>query len=164
MYSPLFVQRHCMESFMFSCRLTPCIFSHKTTYSCISCAVWWDNMCEIHRLSCIAFWTEIFFLFAFWNNVGARLLAVVPLIQDDVQNCAVFPYPNVTAIEAAKSSQSRLSHDSSSSFQAWSLCFHWNQSHRNLSAFAKRSSSRIPSPPFPLGQQVVGQFTKECPP
>lgn len=155
-----------MESSMLSCRLTLLnyFFSQKATYSCIYCAVWMGIMCEIHGLSLRAFWTKIFFLFVFWNNVGTRLLAIVPSIQDDVQNCAVFLSPKVTTMETANSSRSRWLHGRSSPFQAHSLCFYWNQSHRNLSALTKHSNSRIPSPPFPLGQQVVDQFTRECPP
>jgi hypothetical protein len=35
--------------------------------------------------------------------------------------------------------------------------------HLNLSALAKRSRPKIPSPPFVFGRHVIGQFTIECP-
>ena len=104
------------------------------------------------------------FLFAFCKRDGARLRGVVPWIHDDVQNRAVFLSPMVTTVEAANRSWSHLSQGTSILFHARSLCFHLNHNHRNLSAWAKRSKSKIPSPPLSLGRQVVGQFTNECPP
>jgi hypothetical protein len=35
-------------------------------------------MCPIHLLSCSAFWTMMFFLLAFLNNVGAMFWRVCP--------------------------------------------------------------------------------------
>lgn len=57
-------------------------------------------ICKIHLLSCRAFRTEIIFLFAFWNRDGVRFFAVAPSIHDDVQNCAVFPSPKATTMDA----------------------------------------------------------------
>jgi hypothetical protein len=47
--------------------------------------------------------------------------------------------------------------------KAYHACFHLIHNHLSLSARAKHSRSRMPRPLRPLGAQVVGQLTKQCP-
>ena len=57
-------------------------------------------MWSIHLLFSRAFSTEIFFLCVFRNKLGAIVFAEAPLIHDEVQNKAVFPWPIFTTVDA----------------------------------------------------------------
>ena len=162
-YSPSAVKCHIMLSSLLASSWTCYTASHSRTYSWISAVDRIGVMWEIQVLSCIAFCTMTFFLLAFLNKVGTKLLEAIPCIHDEVQNLVVLPSPIVTIVDAAKRSLSRPSHGSSNLFHALFFWCHWNHSQRRRSAHAKRSKSRIPSPPLILGRQDVAQLTIECP-
>jgi len=70
-YSPSTVHHHRILSSLSSWSWVCPIASHSMTYSLISCAVLNGVIREIHGLSCKAFLTDRFFLFAFLYKVGA---------------------------------------------------------------------------------------------
>lgn len=91
-------------------------------------------------------------------------MGACPLIQCENQKLSFSPLPIVTRVEAWKRALSVLSQGTSSPAHGLSTCFQRNHSHLSLKALAKRSSSRIPSPPRSLGAQVDGQLTRQWPP
>lgn len=91
-------------------------------------------------------------------------LGVLPLIQLDCQKLVLSPFPTLMIVDALNKSLSLLSQGMSRSTHGLSTCFHLNQSHLNLSARAKRSRSKTPSPPRYFGVHTVGQLTRQWPP
>jgi hypothetical protein len=150
-YSPSAVHLQIMLSSLLVSSWICCTTSHSWTYFWSSSSERIGVIWEIHLLSCKAFCTVICFLLVFLNKFGAKLLGDIPCTHDEVQNLAVLPSPIMTIVDAAKRSRSWLSHGRPSLFHALSFWRHWNHNHRSLSARAKRSKSKILSPPLIFG-------------
>lgn len=157
------LRRHRMLSSLSSSDVIFLTTSQRLTNALISWAVCMGILCWIQWLSLIALWSVSFFHFAFRNRIGIMFCAVLPSTHDDVQNVVVCPFPISTTVDAANNAWSFESQCRSNPFHARSFYFHYSQSHLRRRALAKRSKSRIPSPPFLFGVQV-GQLIKECPP
>jgi hypothetical protein len=155
-YCPSGVHLHLISSSESTTQWTEFTSSYKVTNSRSSSIDCIGYTCEIHLFCVVACFTVMFFRLDFWNRAGAINLGALLFNQLECQNMALSPFPMVTIVDAWNRSLSVLSQGTARPAHGRWTCCHLNHSHRNLSARANRSRSRMPSPPKILGAHVVG--------
>jgi hypothetical protein len=135
-YSSFAVQRHVIWSSIVSSLSIELITSQSSRYSWTSTMELRGKMCAIQVLLVSALETEIFFRLAFLNKIGAIVFGVVPSIHEECQNCALFPFPTLTIVDALNKALSVLSVGMSTPHHGRPSSFHLNQYQQTLRALA----------------------------